>query len=102
MDTAKNQELVQRVTVFLNREQVDFLDKIGKDALFSRGYKISRIKIISCLVNLIMELEINGEGIHSLEELTQRIKEKIGITWPSTREILAFEEKKNNKGLKHE
>jgi hypothetical protein len=100
-DTKTNRESYQRVIAFLNRNQVDILDSIGKDALFSQGCKLSRIKIISCLVDLILELDINGKGISSLEELKQRIKEKIGSTWPSTRELLSFKENEDqppNKG----
>jgi hypothetical protein len=41
----------QRVVTFLNRDEVDFLDKIGKDALFSTGLKVSRAKLISWLVD---------------------------------------------------
>ena len=77
-------EIEQRVITFLNREQVDFIDKIGKDALFSKGTKLSRSRIISLLVDLIMELDINGEGISSLEELKQRIKERIRPVTPAT------------------
>ena len=67
----------QPVIIFLNREQVDFLDKIGKDSLFSKRIKLSRNKIIGSLVELLTELEINGKDISSAEELKQRIKEKI-------------------------
>jgi len=81
MDKEKkaNEKLYQRVIAFLDRSQVDYLDKIGKDALFSRGVKLSRAKIISCLVDILTELEINGEGILSLEQLKQRIKERIRL-----------------------
>ena len=77
--TNQKEEIYQRVIAFLNRQQVDFIDKIGKDALFSKGTKLSRSKIISMLVDLMIELGIDGEGISSLEELKQRIKEKIHL-----------------------
>lgn len=88
-----NAELYQRVIAFLNRQQVDFLDKIGKDALFSKGAKLSRVKIISCLVDLLRELDINGEDISSLEDLKTRIKEKIISNYPTTKELLIYKEK---------
>jgi hypothetical protein len=78
----------QRVIAFLNRDQVDLLDRIGKDSLFSKGSKLSRARIIACLVDLMRELDINGKGISSLEELKERIKEKIITVWPTTREKL--------------
>lgn len=73
----KNPESLQRVIAFLNRQQEDFIDKVGKDALFSKGTKLSRSKIISALVDLMMELSISGKDVSSLEEFKQRIREKI-------------------------
>ncbi len=90
-----NPEMQQRVIVFLNRNQVDFLDKLGKDTLFSGKKKLSRTKIIASLVDLLMDLDINGKDISSLDDLKRRIKEKIGISWPSTRELLIFKEKED-------
>ena len=62
-----------RVIASLNREQVDFLDKIGKDALFSAGLKLSRTHILSAMVNVLKRLEVTGEGVKTTEELEQRI-----------------------------
>ena len=64
---------IQRVVTFLNRDEVDFLDKLGKDALFSTGLKLSRAKLISWLIDFTKKLELNGENIHSEEEFEHRI-----------------------------
>ena len=64
----------QRVVTFLNRQEVDFLDKLGKDALFSTGLKLSRAKIISWLVDFMKEINISGEGLKSEFDLEERIK----------------------------
>ena len=85
-------EVQQRVIVFLNREQVDFLDKLGKDTLFSGNKKLPRTKIISTLVDLLMGLEISNQEVSSLEDLKQKIKEKISANWPSTKELLIYKE----------
>lgn len=69
-----------RVIASLNREQVDFLDKIGKDALFSCGVKLSRTRILSAMVNVLKRCRLTGDGMHSLEELEQRMWEQIA-TW---------------------
>ena len=71
-----------RVITFLTREELDFLDKIGKDALFSAGGKLSRSKIISAIVNVMRKLDIDGCGLGSKKDLEGRIiktmkKEKI-------------------------
>ena len=64
----------QRVVTFLNREEVDFLDKLGKDALFSTGAKLSRSKLIAWLVNFTEHLRINGENIKSEMDFENRIR----------------------------
>ena len=97
MDVQRNHAMRQRVTVFLDRQQVDFLDKMGKDAWFTHGNKLSRIKIISCLVNLLMELDINATGVSSIEELKRRIEKKIGSGWPTTKQILALQQQEHKK-----
>lgn len=45
-----------RTVTFLSREQIDFLDKLGKDAMFARGYKLSRAEILAELVDFLAEL----------------------------------------------
>lgn len=93
----QNQEIQQRVIVFLNREQVDFLDKLGKDTLFSGNKKLPRTKIIATLVDLLMDLGLSGKDISSLNELKQRIKEKVGADWPSTKDLLIFDDKERSR-----
>lgn len=72
-----NQEKAQRVVTFLNRYEVDFLDKLGKDALFSTGVKLSRAKLIAWLIDFMEHLKINGEGIKSKMDFENRILKSI-------------------------
>lgn len=88
----ENKELQQRVIVFLNRYQVDFLDKLGKDVLFSGKKKLSRTRIISGLVELLMDLGISTQDIASLADLKQKIIEQIAGAWPTTKELLTFKD----------
>ena len=44
---------------FLTREQIDYLDRLGKDSMFKYGHKLSRSKILSELVNLLMNIGID-------------------------------------------
>lgn len=67
-------ELSQRVVTFLNRRELDFLDKFGKDALFSTGFKLSRAKLIAWMVDFAKKLNINGEGVKSENDFENRIK----------------------------
>jgi len=78
MKNITEQEKNQRVVTFLNRQEVDFLDKLGKDALFSTGCKLSRAKLIAWLVNFLQELNLNGEGIKSERDFENRVKDILG------------------------
>lgn len=62
-----------RVIASLNREQVDFLDKIGKDALFSAGVKLSRTQILSAMVNAMKRFKLTGDDVTSPEQFEERI-----------------------------
>jgi len=69
------EEKNQRVVTFLNRDEVDFLDKLGKDALFSTGVKLSRTKLIAWLVDFMKGLGISGDNITSEADLECRVME---------------------------
>lgn len=81
MKTAAGQETqakqVHRVVTFLDRSQVDFLDKMGKDALFSTGVKFPRTRVISALIDLLRKLNVSGEGLRTDQDLEQRLVQKI-------------------------
>ena len=62
-----------RVIAALNREQVDYLDKLGKDAQFSSGIKLSRTQILAAMVNALKRLNLTGEGVITAEQFEQRI-----------------------------
>ena len=62
-----------RVIASLNRDQVDYLDKIGKDAQFSSGIKLSRTQILAAMVNALRRLNLTGEGVTTADQFEQRI-----------------------------
>ncbi|MFC1631600.1 hypothetical protein ACFL1I_04290 [Candidatus Omnitrophota bacterium] len=66
-----------RVITFLSRAELDFIDKISKDALFSAGAKLSRSKIISAIINVLSQLEIDGCGLSSKKQLEARVLKAI-------------------------
>lgn len=68
-----NHRHAHRVIAALDRDQVDFLDRLGKDALFSAGVKLSRTEILSAMVNVLRRLELSGDGVASGNELEIRI-----------------------------
>ena len=75
MNNNIQEEKKERVVTFLNRKELDFLDKLGKDALFSCGLKISRAKVIEWLVDFIQKLNLSGDNIRSEKDFESRIME---------------------------
>ena len=69
----KDKEPLQRVVTFLDREAVDLLDKIEKDALFSSGFHLPHTKIIKALVDVLKNSHLDGNNIKSLEEFEGRL-----------------------------
>jgi len=69
----ENHRLAHRVIASLNREQVDYLDQLGKDAQFSSGVKLTRTQILSAMVNVLRRLNLTGNGIASSEQFERRI-----------------------------
>ena len=66
-----------RVVASLNREQVDYLDQLGKDAQFSSGNKLSRTQILAAMVNAMRRLNLTGEGVATPAQFEQRIVDAI-------------------------
>jgi hypothetical protein len=66
-----------RVITMLDRQEMDFLDKLGKDALFSTGHKLSYNEVLKGLIDVAMESGLSGEKIDSFEALKERLKENI-------------------------
>ena len=62
-----------RVIALLNREQVDYLDQLGKDVQFSSGTKLSRTQILAAMVNSLRRLNLTGEGVSTAGQFEQRI-----------------------------
>ncbi|MBL7081981.1 MAG: hypothetical protein ISS44_05400 [Candidatus Omnitrophica bacterium] len=69
----EKEQISQRVVTFLKRDEVDFLDKVGKDALFSTGLKLSRAKLIAWLIDFIEKLNLKGENIKSQRDFENRL-----------------------------
>jgi len=77
--THENGLKLGRIVVNLNREELEFIDKIDKDALFTTGRHITNNKIIRTFINAMKELKISGEGLSNCEELKERILLSLGI-----------------------
>lgn len=64
-----------RVITMLNRDEMEFLDKLGKDALFSTGYKLSYNDILEGLVDFAMDMGMSGEKVDSVKAFEERMLE---------------------------
>ena len=69
---------VHRVVTFLNRVQLDYLDKLGKDALFSTGVKFPRTRVISALIDLLQKANVTGDGLKTDKDLEERLLKRLG------------------------
>ena len=71
------QIITHRVITMLGRSEVDFLDKLGKDALFTTGHKLSYNDILRGLIDFAMEIKISGEKIDSAEDLKKLLLDQM-------------------------
>ncbi|MDD2751945.1 MAG: hypothetical protein PHN59_02315, partial [Candidatus Omnitrophica bacterium] len=65
-----------RVITMLDRKELDFLDKLGKDALFSTGHKLSYNEILRGLIEFSREIGLSGNLVDSERKLKEQIIEK--------------------------
>lgn len=75
-----------RLIAMISRDEMDFIDKLGKDALFSTGKKLSRTEVIAALIDVMTEFPMSGRGIHSRDELHERIIQAIRTNLERTKE----------------
>lgn len=69
--------LTHRVVTFLTREELDFLDKLEKDVMFSTGKCISRSQILQDMAELLTKTKLNATGIKDNNELKLKMQEAI-------------------------
>ena len=74
---AENPDKTKRVIALLNRQEIDFLDKLGKDALFSSGLKFPRTKIIQNLIGVLRKTNMDGKNMYSEDEFQKKIIDAI-------------------------
>jgi hypothetical protein len=61
----------------LDRREMDFLDKLGKDALFSTGHKLSYNEILKGLIDFAIEMGLSGEKIDSLDAFKEKMLQEM-------------------------
>lgn len=78
MKKAKH-KIRRRIIALLNREEMEFVERLSMDSLFSTGSKLSRVDVIAALVNAAMKLDISGKGVKNKKELVERILSGAGV-----------------------
>ena len=73
MEGKAQQITKHRVITMLERNELEFLDKVGKDSLFSTGHKLSYSEILKGLIDLAMYLGLSGENTGSVEKLEENM-----------------------------
>ena len=68
--------MTHRVITMLDRTEMEFLDKMGNDSMFSTGHKLSHNQILKGLVYLAMECGLSGEKVSSTEALKEKMLRK--------------------------
>jgi len=71
------QVVTHRVITMLGRQEMDYLDKLGKDALFSTGHKLSYNDILRALIDFAMEAGISGEKIDSGKTFKEKLSRQL-------------------------
>lgn len=87
----KETNMTHRVVTFLTREELEFLDKLEKDMMFSTGTRVSRSKIIEGLVDLLAKTHMDANGIKNSQQLEEKIAQSIAA------QSIAGMEQKNSK-----
>ncbi len=73
----KDKLTTHRVVTFLTREELEFLDSLEKDMMFSTGTHIPRSKIIEDMVDILCQTRMNAAGIKDNQQFEQKIIEAI-------------------------
>ena len=60
--------ILYKVVAFVNREELDFLDKVVKDLFFATGKKVPRSELIKEIIHLSQEKNIKEEIMHDLNK----------------------------------
>ena len=69
----KDKLITHRVVTFLTREELEFLDKLERDMIFSTGTHIPRSRIIEDLVAILRQTHMDAAGIKDNQQLEQKI-----------------------------
>ncbi len=62
-----------RVTPSLTRDEVEFLDRLGREAKFSGGRMLGHTDVVTGMIRVLREIGPDVAGVRTEEELIDRI-----------------------------
>lgn len=75
MKEYNKKQILFKVVSFINREELDFLDKIVKDLYFVTGKKVARSQVIKEMVHASKSLLLKKQIIQDLKlEMNEKIR----------------------------
>lgn len=86
-DMERHGNIKHRVITMLDRAELDFLDKLGKDALFSTGHKLSYNEILRALIDFSKEIGLSAQNVDSDEALKRKLFEQIRIGFAKPKSV---------------
>lgn len=72
MKTKKNKAKV-RVSPSLTRGEVEFLDRLGREAKFSGGRMLGHTEVVNGMIRALKTIKPNVKGVRTEDELVERI-----------------------------
>ncbi|UCD08260.1 MAG: hypothetical protein JSU79_07850 [Dehalococcoidales bacterium] len=66
-----------KLSVFLNRQEDEYLENLSSTAKFSGGKKISKTRLVENMVKAFSDTELDVRGVTSDEELLVRLKAQL-------------------------
>jgi hypothetical protein len=66
-----------KLSVFLNRQEDEYLENLSSTAKFSGGKKISKTRLVENMVKAFSSTELDVRGVTSEEELLTRLKAQL-------------------------
>ena len=66
-----------KLSVFLNRQEDEYLENLSSTAKFSGGKKISKTRLVENMVKAFRATELDVRGVTSDEELLVRLKAQL-------------------------
>ena len=73
MNKSTQKNIKYRAIALLNREEMEFLEKLGMEALFSTGHRLTKVEIIAALIDAGIQLKITGQDVINKEALIEKI-----------------------------